>query len=121
MGSVHGGKTPDFRSHDCAQCDAKFQYNYLLRQHVQAVHEGIKFQCPECGKEYNKRQTLNSHIKYVHEKVREFSCPFCSYAASQNSDLKKHMRRVHKVDLGQGKSVITSPPTLLPPAHLSHH
>ena len=62
MGSVHGGKTPDFRSHDCAQCDAKFQYNYLLRQHVQAIHEGIKFQCPEC-KLFSRKKITYSFTK----------------------------------------------------------
>ena len=65
MGSVHGGKTPDFRSHDCAQCDAKFQYNYLLRQHVQAIHEGIKFQCPECKFYFHEKKKLFLKIDFT--------------------------------------------------------
>ena len=68
LGSVHGGKTPDFRSHDCAQCDAKFQYNYLLRQHVQAIHEGIKFQCPECKLFSREKKLFFSKKKLITQK-----------------------------------------------------
>ena len=75
MGSVHGGKTPDFRSHDCAQCDAKFQYNYLLRQHVQAIHEGIKFQCPECKLfSREKNYSFPKKIDYTKKILTLFSC-----------------------------------------------
>ena len=130
--SVHGGKTIDCRTFDCPQCDQKFQYNYLLREHTAAVHEGVRFQCPECGKEYNKRQSLNCHIKHVHDRIRDFQCPFCSYMASQSSDLKKHIKRIHKVDAfkSPGKTFLVSnknkfqhedAPTMvrLPPAPIS--
>ena len=51
----------------CDNCGKKFAYKQSLLRHVQAVHNGVKFQCDLCDASYSQVNNLKNHKKYNHE------------------------------------------------------
>jgi DNA-directed RNA polymerase subunit RPC12/RpoP len=45
-----------------------------LRNHMQVVHEGEKFQCSDCGKSYTAKRSLKLHIDMKHHDKKRFEC-----------------------------------------------
>ena len=88
---IHGGE-----SHPCERCERSFPSKKALMQHVNDFHllcRNINVPCPFCGKMLRKR-LLKTHIKAVHEKVR-FHCSRCICSYTSAHALEYHVKSVH--------------------------
>ena len=97
-----------FRSYTdkCLLCDLKFKEPGHLKDHITALHGGIKkFACDLCSFKGPLKGHLTQHINRCHPKEtleevvnREednINCCECSRAFRQKGDLIQHMRTVH--------------------------
>ena len=81
----------------CELCEAMFASDYLLKNHVRSVHEGINpFKCPDCDSVFAIRSRLNQHVKQIHERRDRKLCILCNKTFPDNSGLKKHTMSVHE-------------------------
>ena len=68
--------------YNCDQCEYKAIRQSSLTSHIQAVHEGVRYKCDQC--EYSVKPEcaghLNRHKKTVHDKVKDYKCHRCEYA-----------------------------------------
>ena len=67
-----------------------------VKDHVDVVHEGKKFQCIICNKDYTNRDSLKSHIATIHEDKKPFECEVCHIRFPSKSKVKKHILMVHE-------------------------
>jgi len=66
----------------CEYCCKEFigsigKVRFALKEHVQAVHMGIRKTCDECGKTFISNIVLNKHKKHVHRKEGCYPCKAC--------------------------------------------
>ena len=80
---------------DCEQCGTKYTQKSTLKNHIQSIHEGVKYACNQCDYQYTKQQHLKTHIQSKHEGVR-YPCNQCNYQATEKSHLKSHIKSVHE-------------------------
>jgi len=62
-----------------------------LREHRQAIHEGIKYSCDMCEHRATTKSNLKKHKQLKHEVDKFFSCPQCEFAASTVGELTQHL------------------------------
>ena len=79
----------------CQLCDKRFKNNLTLKNHIESVHNGVKYTCEQCFKQFTDRGSLSKHIKNIHEGVR-YECDQCGYKATQQQNLKVHIQSVHE-------------------------
>ena len=66
----------------CEYCCKEFigsigKVRFALREHVAAVHLGIRKSCDECGKTFVSNIVLNKHKKHVHRREGSYPCRVC--------------------------------------------
>jgi len=66
-----------------------------LSVHMNSKHTYLH--CDECAYKTTRKRHLNEHIQSVHEGVR-FNCKYCNHHSARNRDLKRHIQRKHKQD-----------------------
>merc|ERR1719412_1232752 len=54
----------------CAVCVKTFYSAEKLRQHIEAIHEGLKHKCPHCHEEFSYKNKLNKHIRNRHPEIQ---------------------------------------------------
>ena len=74
-------------NHKCDICSKDFKSKSVLRKHIQAVHEEIKYPCNRCEFKSTQKGNLQTHIESVHEKIKH-SCILCKYKATAKRTLK---------------------------------
>ena len=79
----------------CPHCGSTFATKISLRNHIQVVHEDVKFECPHCNYSNGRKSNLDLHIKTKHEGLT-FPCPHCSYKATRKHNLKVHIKTTHE-------------------------
>ena len=79
----------------CQLCDKRFKNDKTLKNHIESVHNGVKYNCEQCFKQFTDRGSLSKHIKAIHEGVR-YECDQCGYIATQQGNLKIHIQSVHE-------------------------
>ena len=105
--NVHKGKRkgprPAFDTKDfdyetlfCQQCDYSCKKSQQLKIHIEAKHEGKRYNCPQCDKEYQYLYDLKKHINSDHEGYRINNCPYCEKEYEYSNDLKKHIKADHE-------------------------
>ena len=62
----------------CDQCGHKVGQEKSLLEHIQAIHEGVKFHCPLCDSKFRDKSYIKKHIQSKHLGIR-FPCPYCEY------------------------------------------
>ena len=76
-------KKESVKNHQCNLCGKEFNRKFLLKKHIERVHEPKdiskakvktkskenqkKYTCDKCDKSFNKESTLGRHIKSVHK------------------------------------------------------
>ena len=81
----------------CQECGKCFTWNYLLIQHHDIVHKGIKpFKCDECGKCFSLKSHFTEHIKFVHKKIKPFQCEECGKCFSRKGHVTSHKDAAHR-------------------------
>ena len=78
-------------------CDKKYKSHAGLRNHVEAVHEGIIYKCNICQYIAKHKSHLTIHIRNVHfkELQLQYPCKICFYQATCTKDLSRHVDNVH--------------------------
>ena len=51
---------------NCQQCDYKASQQSHIRQHMQNVHEGLKYDCTSCDYKNRDKSNLKRHIANAH-------------------------------------------------------
>ena len=46
------------RNFSCSQCGNQFTHKHGLRQHIQSIHEGVKYSCKQCDQLFTQQSTL---------------------------------------------------------------
>ena len=80
----------------CEKCNFKTDHQTNFKNHVNAVHLGIRaYQCDTCKISFTQRSHLNTHRKSVHLNVRQYLCKFCDTKFFDHKDLEVHQKAVH--------------------------
>jgi uncharacterized Zn-finger protein len=75
--------------------------------HVQAEHQGTRYDCNVCFKQFKRKGSLGRHMVGVHgQGDNKPSCGICAKEFKQKSHLKTHMKNIHQ----QGVVVNTQQP-----------
>ena len=62
----------------CSICKLNFVSKYVLRNHIDVVHEKIKpFKCDSCNQTFALSGNLSAHKMSVHEKIKNLKCGHC--------------------------------------------
>ncbi|XP_053697346.1 zinc finger protein 436-like [Sabethes cyaneus] len=86
----HKNRHLGLKPFDCGQCEKQFTNRYLLQQHEQSAHSGVRFQCPQCEKSFTCKSYLKVHLR-IHNNDRPFVCEVCQWAFVTRRDLEVHM------------------------------
>ena len=78
----------------CAQCAYKATQKIKLQQHVQSVHNGVKYNCVQCdykacGYKASQKENLQKHVQSVHNGLK-YNCVQCDHKATQKQSIKQH-------------------------------
>ena len=92
----------------CHLCDFSSKRNFLVTNHIKAVHEGIltSYSCDQC--DYVSTRDLKRHIREVHDgevDQRAFPCDQCQVVTTCKSSLKKHILNKHPIG-GENANVL---------------
>lgn len=92
------------RPFQCTQPDCIKSYTraWLLRKHVKAEHQGIRFPCPSCDTIFKYENDLRQHQLRIHRGQRRYACVSHGYSRSNcacgqsfatSSELYRHQRK----------------------------
>ena len=79
----------------CHHCDYQATDKHHLIQHIQSLHEGIKYPCPHCDYQARAKPALKKHILGKHTDTFFISCKHCDYQTKWASDYLKHKKQIH--------------------------
>ena len=62
----------------CSLCGKQIVDKYVLKNHINKVHNGITCTCPIC---HNEFKALYSNLRFTHDKIKNYECSleYCSY------------------------------------------
>lgn len=91
------------RPFQCTKPDCTKSYTraWLLRKHVKAEHEGIRFPCPHCETVFKYENDLRQHQLRIHQGQRRYVCEAngpdqsdcaCGQSFATSSELYRHQR-----------------------------
>ena len=78
----------------------------MLKAHIKAVHEKVRFHCSRCNCSYTTAHALECHVKSIHMGIKS-NCRFCPNAFTRPSDRDRHERRCHGVVSNPEFSAVT--------------
>ena len=79
----------------CDMCDYKTVRGTDLLQHIQSVHEGIRYSCDECSFQATTQGNVNVHKKIKHQGLR-YRCDQCDHSVTSYNNLLKHKKSKHE-------------------------
>ena len=80
----------------CTQCDYKTSYRKEeIRTHIEAVHEGIRYNCEFCDYKGTTKPNLKNHISSIHENQR-FYCNQCDVSSTKQGYINRHIKLDHE-------------------------
>ena len=85
---MHAGERP-FK---CKNCESNFTDAEKLKVHNMYKHEKKQFNCNICGKDFARNYVLKDHIDVVHSGIKKYSCDFCEFPTSCIGNKNKHMK-----------------------------
>ena len=92
--NVHKKAVHALKSFKCDQCNFRTKLNWLLKRHLNKVHNGerdILYKCDLCDFQ-GRSSDLKIHIESVHENKKNWFCKACPYSTYRKGDFLKHMR-----------------------------
>ena len=79
---------------ECKQCDYKAYHSNHLKNHINAIHLGIKYSCNECDHQATQKSSLKAHMRRIHS-IGELKCNCCSATFLKEQYRRKHISEVH--------------------------
>ena len=94
---IHMRREHEKIRYPCNKCDFQAKGTSDLNKHIQAIHEGIKFECEYKGCNYriSRRSMLNYHVRFKHEGIF-YSCDMCGERCMSPHALKSHVKHKHQ-------------------------
>ena len=81
----------------CKWCPKEFRSTGGRDMHVQAEHQGTRFDCNVCFKQFKRKGSLGRHMVGVHgHGDNKYPCTLCSKEFKQKTHLKTHMKNIHQ-------------------------
>ena len=79
---------------ECEICCKSFKHKHSLKQHMLALHKGIKFPCEKCEKIFTRKTNLNKHLCVgLPTPIRKHNkCVICEKNFSRIDSLKRHLK-----------------------------
>jgi uncharacterized Zn-finger protein len=66
--------------------------------HVQAEHQGTRYDCNVCFKQFKRKGSLGRHMVGVHgQGDNKYGCNLCDKEFKQKTHLKTHMKNIHQI------------------------
>ena len=111
---THSEKKFEF---ECKPCDAKFEFQFELGDHMKTVHALNIVSCPFCDFQSTKSWNVKRHLLKVHKEQRPYNlekilkknlektfpegktivfCPFCDFKSIKSWNVKRHLKRHNK-------------------------
>lgn len=82
----------------CIHCPARFYSTSNLKRHM-FQHEKPQFQCNECDRAFHTEFLLKNHVDDVHLGIKPYVCNICGKAFGHRKKLTVHLKGVHKKPL----------------------
>ena len=80
----------DGRSPICPECGKQFGSYYLMKDHLNSVHDHEPSVCHLCYREVKNKKMLQRHLRLFHKEME--TCPECGKSVKK---LKMHMATMH--------------------------
>ena len=87
------GKGKERHLYFCEECGYE-EKKYIVKNHIESKHLGIKYPCDQCDKIKNSIIALKNHIWKNHP-VTLFTCEYCEYSAGRKGEIRRHTDTVH--------------------------
>ena len=87
--------------HKCETCDKRFQFPYLLKQHMGTHIDSLRFPCAVsgCGKKFANKDSEKQHRQTHYKEEQDFFCNQCDEGDRTNyataASLRQHMQGKH--------------------------
>ena len=87
--------------HKCETCDKRFQFPYLLKQHMGTHIDSLRFPCAVsgCGKKFANKDSEKQHRQTHYKNEQDFFCNQCDEEDRTNyataASLRQHMQGKH--------------------------
>ena len=81
----------------CDQCVFSTARKSHLKDHIEAVHEGVRYTCKICAHVANNKVQLRSHVNKNHRE--KHTCQMCGFNTHMAGNLRAHIERKHGADL----------------------
>ena len=93
--SHHVTTIHDSRLFVCPQCQRSYVTKYVLKQHVDRMHNKLyRYRCETCGKGFFGRSVYDDHIA-AHTGVKRYTCSICDMIFTNKCALKAHVLHFH--------------------------
>ncbi|XP_048241811.1 uncharacterized protein LOC124116841 isoform X3 [Haliotis rufescens] len=85
-----------FRYYKCDRCTSLFTSEARQQEHVQVVHQGVRFKCQFCGREFTSRSGHKLHeLDHLGQNpYRKYKCEKCFKSFPSKTGLNNHVTRV---------------------------
>ena len=84
------------KEYPCHKCISQFKKKSHLVQHIQSVHEGIRYSCKQCVQTYSWKSALTKHILVAHGGPSpKYECNDCNLTFTQKDTLVLHNKHFH--------------------------
>ena len=80
----------------CDKCGKDFNQTSMLKEHINRVHKGLKFQCSQCEKSFTRKDSLKTHFDTLHLGIKNYSCDYCDKCFGHRTQLRWHRENTHK-------------------------
>ena len=102
--------------HKCNWCEAKFDSDRNLKQHLNNNHT---LQCPKCVKVLTTQERLDTHMKNNHT-VRNAVCILCDLSFTSDLEINQHIQQEHYQLCNECGSSFTTTSSLAEHVSLHH-
>ncbi len=88
-------------------CALKYLETIFLKQRIESVHEGVRYQCSYCPGKFTSLKSVRRHEKVVHVEGGPgvLKCKLCGIHLNSKASLASHVGRLHR---GQQRPVASS-------------
>ncbi|KAA8495337.1 Zinc finger and BTB domain-containing protein 14 [Porphyridium purpureum] len=88
----------DTKTMMCLRCSLAFRQISHLKEHINAIHRGLRpHVCEICKQTFTRAGNLKQHERQVHSDERPYACDQCGKSFKLPARLKTHVREVHGV------------------------
>ena len=85
-------KQSQFSCHICAFVTS---YKSFLKDHIERVHEGVRYPCDLCDYAAKRQQNIKDHKAQVHKIDPYYQCLVCNYCTNHTRTWKMHAEKKH--------------------------